>query len=274
MKKFITSNTLKNISGVPDYDIIFSKEKKSKYALCIPILNENPRIIKQLTKIKAKGIHLDIDIVICDGGSTDGGTEIEILQSLGVNTLLVKIGKGKLSAQLRMGFYFCLNKGYQGIITVDGNNKDSVESIPFFIQELDNQFDYIQGSRFIEGGKHTNTPLSRYLAIKLIHAPLISFCAKFKLTDTTNGFRAYSKKYLEDKRVDIFRELFDSYELLFYLSVRASQLNFLVKEIPVERVYPKTGKTPTKISPIKGNLKILVMLFSLLTKKYYPDNDE
>jgi dolichol-phosphate mannosyltransferase len=86
-----------------------------------------------------------------------------------------------------------------------------------------------------------------------IHAPIISLTARHRFTDTTNAYRAYSASYLSDERVKPLRDVFMTYELLAYLSVRASQLGMKVCEIPVTRAYPKKGKTPTKISFFKGN---------------------
>ena len=39
-------------------------------------------------------------------------------------------------------------------------------------------------------------------------------------------------------------------------------------EIPVKREYPKNAKTPTKISPIKGNSDLMRILFQNLFHKY------
>jgi len=36
----------------------------------------------------------------------------------------------------------------------------------------------------------------------------------------------------------------------------------------VTRTYPKTGKTPTKISPVKGNAHVMGVLLSAVTGKY------
>ena len=69
------------------------------------------------------------DIVVCDGGSTDGCTQENILRELDVNTLLVKKDTGKQGAQLRMGIWWAIQRGYQGVITIDGNNKDSIEDV-------------------------------------------------------------------------------------------------------------------------------------------------
>ena len=237
------------------------KEKKNKYCLCIPIINEGEKIKKELEKAKKHNIDKLVDIIICDGDSTDSSTKDSSLKKLGVNTLLIKKDIGKQGAQLRMGFAYALERGYEGIITIDGNNKDSIEDVVKFIKKLDEGYDFIQGSRFIKGGKAINTPKVRLIALKLLHAPIISLTAGEHFTDTTNNFRAYSKKYLTHPNVQPFRNIFQTYELLAYLSVKASQIGLKTCEIPVKRKYPKKGKTPTKISPLKGNYELLKILF-------------
>lgn len=254
------------INGVPKFEATEYQEKKTKYCICIPIINEGDRIIKELEAAKNNNINEIADIIICDGGSSDGSTES--LKKLGVNTLLVKHDVGKQGAQLRMGLYYALQRGYEGVITIDGNNKDSIEDVPKFIKKLDEGYDLIQGSRFIKGGQAINTPLVRYLSVKLIHAPIISITAGERFTDTTNAYRAYSKKYLEHPEVQPFRDIFMGYELLAYLSVRASQLKMKTCEVPVRREYPKKGKTPTKISFFKGNSDLMKILINNWRGKY------
>lgn len=256
------------IQGVPKFECSEIAEKKTKYCILIPIINEGRRIVKELRRAQKHGIHTIADIILCDGGSTDNSTELEKLKQLGVNTLLVKKDIGKQGAQLRMGIWFALNRGYAGIITIDGNNKDSIEDVPKFIEKLEKGYDLVQGSRFIKGGSAINTPLSRYIALRIIHAPVISLTAGQWFTDTTNAYRAYSKRYLSDKRVAPLRDIFMTYELLAYLSVRATQLGMKACEVPVRRAYPKTGKTPTKISFFKGNSELMKILFKNLFHKY------
>ena len=173
-----------------------------------------------------------------------------------------------------MGIWWALQRGYKGIITIDGNNKDSIEDVPCFIRKLEEGFDFVQGSRFLNGGKAINTPVIRLIAVRLIHAPVISMTAHQHFTDTTNAFRAYSRKYLEDPRVQPLRDIFQTYELLAYLSVRATQLGLKACEIPVTRAYPKKGKTPTKISFIKGNSNLMRILIKNAVGAYNPDNNE
>ena len=247
-------------SGVPRFVCSEFNNKINDYVVLIPIINEGNRIHNELKRAISANIDSVADIVICDGGSTDGSLDPNVLKKLGVNSLLIKNDDGKQGAQLRMGIWWALERGYEGIITIDGNDKDSIEDVPRFIEKLKEGYDLIQGSRFIPGGNAINTPIMRLLAIKLIHAPVISRTAHYKFTDTTNAYRAYSRRYLIDNRVQPLRDIFVTYELLAYLSVRASQLGLNVCEVPVSRVYPKTGKTPTKISFFKGNSNLIRIL--------------
>ena len=255
---------------IPNFELFNFGNKSSSYAICIPIINEGERIIRQLTRMKDIGIPKIADILLLDGGSTDGSTNPEALKSCGVRALLLKTSAGKLSTQLRMGFAYALQQGYEGIITVDGNGKDGVEAIPDFIHQLQKGVDFVQGSRYLQNGQAINTPLVRALAINLLHAPIISLAAGRKFTDTTNGFRAFSRQYLLNPKVQPFRDIFCTYELLAYLSVRATQLGLKTIEIPVTRQYPDKGKIPTKISHFSGNLLLLKILLKTLFGSFNP----
>lgn len=257
-----------NLRGVPNFECREFAPKKTKYCLLIPIINENGRIQNELRRANENNIHVLSDIIICDGGSTDGCTDADMLKSYGVNSLLTKTGGGRQGAQLRMGFWWALERGYEGFITIDGNNKDSIEDVPSFIKKLEERYDFVQGSRFIKGGRAINTPIIRYAAVRLIHAPCISLTAKKWVTDSTNAFRAHSKKYITHPAVQPFRDVFDSYELLAYLSVRANRLGLKTCEIPVTRKYPDEGKIPTKIKGLIGIITLLKILFNNAMGRY------
>ena len=262
--------TVKDIPGVPAYECAEYAPKASRYCVLIPIINEGERIRRELRRAQAAGVSKLADLVICDGGSTDGCTEEKTLRALGVNTLLTKTGPGKQGAQLRMGFWFALQRGYEGIVTIDGNDKDSIESVPLFLEKLEQGFDFVQGSRVVPGGVAEHTPPVRWLAVRLIHAPVISLTAGVHFTDTTNAFRAYSRRYLEDARVQPLRDVFSGYELLAYLSTRAGQLKLRCCEVPVARRYPANAPAPTKIKGMRGNFDLLRILFANARGCYLP----
>ncbi|WP_367925446.1 glycosyltransferase family 2 protein, partial [uncultured Ruthenibacterium sp.] len=200
--------------GVPLFEQYEFFPRRSDYCLLIPVINEGERIAAELERAQKAHVHQIVDIVLCDGGSTDGSCTQKKLQKAGVNSLLIKKGPGRQGAQLRCGIYFALQRGYEGVLTIDGNNKDSIEDVPRFLQKLKEGYDFVQGSRYVKGGKAVRTPWVRHLAVHLIHAPIISLTARHRFTDTTNAYRAYSKKYLIHPEVQPLRDVFVGYELL------------------------------------------------------------
>jgi dolichol-phosphate mannosyltransferase len=92
-----------------------------------------------------------------------------------------------------------------------------------------------------------------------------------RFTDTTNGFRAYSRKLLTDQRVSPLRDVFLGYELHYYLAIRAGKLGFRTIETPVTRAYPAGEKAPTKIKGIRGNIAVLKTLANAVRGLYDPD---
>src|SRR5262249_40000017 len=153
----------------------------------IPVINEGERIERLLGRMLAAGVQRLADVIVIDGGSSDGS--LDGAAGRGVSALLVKTGPGRLSAQLRCAYWHALDRGYHGVVTIDGNDKDDPAAIPRFFAALEGGVDFAQGSRFIEGGFAENTPALREVAIRLVHAPLLRWASGFRWTDTTQGFR-------------------------------------------------------------------------------------
>jgi glycosyltransferase involved in cell wall biosynthesis len=253
---------------LPDYTVDIYGVKKYSHALVIPVINEGERIRSQLQLVRDS--QLPVDVIVADGGSTDGSLDRQFLSGAGIYAVLIKNGPGKLSAQLRMAYAWCLRQGYEGVVTIDGNGKDGVEAVAEMVDKLEEGFDYVQGSRYLPGGVAENTPLERTIGNRLIHAPLLSLVGRHWFTDTTNGFRAYSARYLLDPRVLPFRDIFQRYELLFYLTARAGQIGMKVTQVPVRRHYPKDSATPTKIAGFRGKFEIFKSTFAVAFGRFHP----
>jgi dolichol-phosphate mannosyltransferase len=254
---------------VPAFQTTFWRGRQHPWCVVIPVINEGDRIRNLLRKMAALQIDTHADVILIDGGSTDGSLEPDWLQQHGVRGLLVKTGPGKLSAQLRCAYAFALQQGYDGIVTIDGNDKDDPDAIPRFVQALAEGVDFVQASRYIPGGVAVNTPKLRDVAIRLIHAPALSLFSGFRWTDTTQGFRAYSRRLLTDPAVAPFRDVFMTYELLAYLSYRAPKLEYRCQELPTARRYP-LGEVPTKISSLRGNWDVFKTLFKACFGQFNP----
>ena len=68
-----------NLNGVPDYTAVEFEGRRHDYCLLIPVINEGARILTELGRAQKAGIDQLCDIVICDGGSTDGSMKRETL---------------------------------------------------------------------------------------------------------------------------------------------------------------------------------------------------
>lgn len=264
----MTAQRVARAPGVPAHERYVFTERRHAYCVAVFVINEGERVRQQLRAMAP--LADQVDIVVADGGSTDGSLAVESLGEFRLRALLVKRDEGRLSAQMRMAFAFALEEGYEGIVVIDGNGKDDIGAIPTMLELLAAGYDHVQGSRYVPGGRAINTPPLRHLAVRLLHAPLVSLAAGAHYTDTTNGFRAYSRRLLADPRVQPLRDIFLGYELHYYLAIRAARLGFRSIETPVTRRYPPAGKTPTKISPVKGNLLILRTLARAVMGRFDP----
>lgn len=254
--------------AVPEHDAVVFAERRGRRAVCLFVIDEGERLHGQLERMRR--VDHPLDVIVADGGSRDGSTDPARLAAAGVRALLVKRGPGRLSAQMRMGLAWCLGAGYDGVVVMDGNGKDDPAALPRFDAALASGIDHVQGSRYLPGGRGINTPLARHLAVTLLHAPAVSLAAGRRYTDTTNGFRGYSRRLLLDPRVAPFRDVFTGYELHYYLAIRAARLGFRVEEIPVTRAYPARGAVPTKIRGLRGNLAVLGTLASACLGHFDP----
>ena len=65
---------------IPEYEVVSLKAHLLKNALVIPVINEGQRLHDLLEKIQLLELTNIIDIVIIDGGSTDGSVDIDLFR--------------------------------------------------------------------------------------------------------------------------------------------------------------------------------------------------
>ncbi len=253
-------------NSVDDYDFISVGEKEYDYAVYIFAYNERPLIEKLLTRIDAIQTR-SFDIMMGDDGSEDESCETEFIARHGVRGVTRLKKNSGLSSNIKAALHWLQSQDYKGLILINVKNRDNPESITLFVERLQEGFGYIQGSRFIKDGKHINTPWIRYFAIRLLHAPLFSMSSGKWMTDTTNGYRAFSMDFLNDPRVFAFQDRFKKYEIEQYLAWKAIRLNYNVTEIPVERAYP-IGQYTSHIKPGLGWINMISPLINLMLRRY------
>jgi dolichol-phosphate mannosyltransferase len=227
--------------------------------ICIaPCYNELHKIDKVVSRIQATTL-VD-EILVVDDGSTDGSPKIA--QDLGATVLPLGKTMG-VGVAIRKGIEYSREHDFDIIVIIAGNNKDEPREIEkLLIPITRNNYDFVQGSRFKKGGHFGKMPFYRIMATR-VHPLLFSMVSGKWVTESTNGFRAFRAGLFNDKRINLWQDWLDEYELEPYLYYKTIKLGYKTKEVPVTKIYPPKKLGYTKMKPITGWWSILRPLFML-----------
>ena len=231
----------------------------------IPVYRDSDNILKVLDKF-GKNVVDEICLVMDCASKGDAEKILKMPVSVAVHVLRNEERKG-IGHAIKQGIRYALENGYGVVIVLAGNNKDDPREIPRLLEPiLIGDYDYVQGSRFLVGGKRVNNPFLRGVFSR-IYPFFWTLFTNVRCTDVTNGFRAYKLKLVEDPRINIWQSWLDNYELEYYIHYKALTLGYRTKEVPVSKVYPYRHKGGySQISPFRDWWKIVGPLIYLRLK--------
>lgn len=197
----------------------------------LPVLNEEDKI-RHIVSMAPRDL---VDEVLVVDDCSDDDTAGEARQA-GATVMRneVRVGCG---AAIRIGIDYALAHRYDIIAVMAGNGKDDGRDIPKLLHGLERGFDFVQGSRYLQGGTWENMPLHRVIGTK-VYSFLFSLLNGLRITDATNGFRAYRASLFDDKRINIWQPWLRNYEVESYLFSQSIRLGYRVGEVPVSKIYP------------------------------------
>jgi len=234
-----------------------SYEHKSVLAI-IPVYDEVGKIGKVISRFIDHFV--DEICVIVDSPTEDILNEIKIASekiSIPLHVIENPERRG-IGYAIKEGFRYALERNFDVIVIMAGNNKDDPVEIPRFLKAIfEEGCDYVQGSRFLPGGRYDKLPFFRGLFVRLY--PFIwRLFTGFPCTDVTNGFRAYRIEILKDRRIDVWQDWLDDYSLEYYLHYKVLKLKYKIKEVPVSKTYPyRHIGGYSKIQPLKDFWSII-----------------
>lgn len=226
------------------------------------VYNEESHVVKILERfVPVLKDHLVDELLVVDDGSTDRTPEL--IRGGGVKTIRHEQRRG-VGLAIRTAIAFARENKFDVLVVLAGNDKDRPHEIPRLLQPiLAEGCDFVQGSRYLPGGDFGNMPRYRRLATQFVHPWLFSLITRRRITDSTNGFRAFRLAILDDARLNINQPWLNDYELEPYLFFKAIRLGFKVREVPVTKIYPPKALGYTKMKPISGWWSILRPLIFL-----------
>jgi len=239
--------------------------EEKKAVIVIPTYNESESINKIITYLFNKTFkeinNWKIKMLIVDARSTDNteGIVRSLMKKYDDLDIFVEDKKEGIGAAYIKGFKYAIDKyNADVLIEFDGDFQHPPETIPVLLNEIDNGFDYVIGSRRVKGGGYPKgwgfkrNFLSRFggfVARLLLFFPFKEF---FKVTDPTTGLKAtrvkgaYSKINLDKLKNKGFgykiELLFDM--LKYGARIKEIPLNFKIREAGESKI---TNQTPAEI---------------------------
>jgi len=225
----------------------------NKILVCPIAFNENVKLKNVIERFLKCSVRNKVDYLVVDDCSEDGTSElINSCSGQGVMTIRHQQRQG-VGAAIRTAIKFAREKKYEALVIMAGNDKDDPQQISNLIDPIFNEgYDFVQGSRYLgKNGTGGDMPFYRKLATRA-HPIIMSIITRRKVTDSTNGFRAFKLSIFDDKNIDIDQAWLDKYELEPYLMYKAIKLGYRFKEAGVTKIYPSRKLGYTKMRPVTG----------------------
>ena len=206
-----------------------------KIIIGIPAFNEEKNIASIITKL----MNITDTIIVCNDGSSD--LTSEIAEKMGAVVINHKKNLGYGGA-IRSIFLKAKELECDILVTFDADGQHRIEDIGNVTTPIINQeAELVIGSRFLDGSEK-EVPQYRKVGIKVI-TKITNASIKEKLTDSQSGFRAYSKKVVDELNPSELG-MGISTEIL----IKASSKNFKIVEVPIKILYSGDTSTHNPIS--------------------------
>lgn len=198
----------------------------------IPAHNEEESLPATLAEVRAKAP--GVDLLVVDDGSRDDTSRVAREAGVKVVRHPVNLGVG---GALQTGFHWAIAHGYDIGVQLDADGQHDPDFLaPLLAPVLEGRCDVSIGSRFVESSGY-RAPLNRRLGMKLFQA-VVKLAIGRRITDTTSGFRAYSREVMSVCRHDFPKDFPDA-PLLIGLARRGFRLD----EVPVRMRERQAGRS-------------------------------
>jgi len=219
----------------------------------IPAYNEEKNIAAILLETEK---YVD-KIVVCDDGSTD--RTAQIAERLGAEVIRHSTNKGYGAAIISL-LKRALDMGADIAVTLDADGQHDPRFIPNLVKPiLRNEADIVIGSRFLE---KSEIPKYRKIGIKAI-TKLTNLATKLRITDSQSGYRAYSKRALQEIAPELSEH---GMGISLQILTLVSEKKLSVKEVPITIKYDV--EKPSTKNPITHGVELISTIIREITERH------
>jgi len=225
-------------------------------SIILPTYNESLTIEKMLDAIAtAVPPRINTEVLVIDDDSPDGTSKIVnsyIQKSGGIVSFRVHTRKGKrgLSSAVIDGINLATGKF---VLVMDSDFSHPPNMISNMYDELiNNELDIVIGSRYVEGGKYVDWPLTRKLISKIGNG-LAGLWLGLDVKDSMTGLFALKKDLIKNLSFEAI-----GYKILLEILVKTKGAK--VKEVPFVCVNRQEGASKFSFSIINDYFKLLKIL--------------
>ncbi|MEC8611350.1 MAG: polyprenol monophosphomannose synthase [Bacteroidota bacterium] len=236
----------------------------NKSLIIIPTYNESENIELIINKI----INVDNsnDILVVDDNSPDGTFNIvENLKDIHDKRvfLIKREKKSGLGSAYKAGFKWALDNNYSYIFEMDADmSHDPNEIKNFKVELIQNKFDVVVGSRYLDGVSVVNWPLSR-IFLSYFANLYVRMITGMPIKDATSGFVGYNNKALGSLELEEIK--FNGYAFQIEMKFKLWKKNFKLKEHQIIFVNRKLGNSKMNqniiLEAIFGVIKLKINSF-------------
>lgn len=197
----------------------------------IPALNEEDALPAVLKDLAARVP--EHDVLVVDDGSLDRTAAVAREAGVAVASLPFNLGIG---GALRTGFRFAVEQDYDRVVQFDGDGQHDPDEIATLLSALDDGADLVVGSRFAPEETCYEVSRIRSGAMGLLRT-VVRLLSGQRFSDTSSGFRAFSRPMLELFARRYPAEYMESVEALLL----ACYAGFTIVETPVAMRHRSAG---------------------------------
>lgn len=229
----------------------------SDLLIIIPAYNEEDNIERVVDRLIRE--FPQYDYVVVNDGSRDRTGEICKRRHYRYLDLPVNLG---LAGGFQAGMKYAFAKGYSYAIQIDGDGQHRPEYIEAMKKKMDEGYDIVIGSRFLNGGKSGSM---RMVGSTLIEAA-IRLTTGAVIKDPTSGMRMFSRKMIAEfsKGLNYGPEP----DTISYLIKQGAR----VAEIPV--VMDERVNGASYLTPVNASRYMIQMLVSILFIQNFRKRDK